>query len=44
MSDGALEAALCARRRSKPGHRRIEEPDLASVHRELTRKHVTPLI
>jgi transposase len=44
MSDGALEAALYASRRSKRGHRRIEEPDWASVHRELKRKHVTLLI
>ncbi len=27
MNDGALEAALYASRRSKRGHRRIEEPD-----------------
>ena len=44
MSDGALEAALYASRRSKRGHRRIEEPDWAGVHRELKRKHVTLLI
>ena len=44
MNDGALEAALYASRRSKRGHRRIEEPDWASVHRELKRKHVTLLI
>jgi transposase len=44
MTDGALEAALHASRRSKRGHRRIEEPDWASVHRELKRKHVTLLI
>ena len=44
MTDGALEAALYASRRSKRGHRRIEEPDWASVHRELKRKHVTLLI
>jgi transposase len=44
MSDGALETALYASRRSKRGHRRIEEPDWASVHRELKRKHVTLLI
>jgi len=41
MSDEALEAALYANRRSKRGHRRVEEPDWASVHRELKRKHVT---
>src|SRR5277367_6029651 len=44
MSDSALEAALYASRRSKRGHRRIEEPDWADVHRELKRKHVTLLI
>src|SRR6202522_1231738 len=44
MNHGALEAALCASRRSKRGHRRIEEPDWAGVHRELKRKHVTLLI
>jgi transposase len=44
MSDSALEAALYASRRSKRGHRRIEEPDWAGVHRELKRKHVTLLV
>ena len=44
MNDEALEAALYASRRSKRGHRRIEEPDWAGVHRELKRKHVTLLI
>jgi transposase len=44
MTDGALETALYASRRSKRGHRRIEEPDWAAVHRELKRKHVTLLI
>ena len=44
MTDGALEAALYASRRSKRGHRRIEEPDWVGVHRELKRKHVTLLI
>jgi transposase len=44
MTDEALEAALYASRRSKRGHRRIVEPDWASVHRELKRKHVTLLI
>ena len=29
MTDGALEAVLYASRRSKRGHRRIEEPDWA---------------
>lgn len=41
MSDEALEAALYANQRSKRGHRRVEEPDWAHVHRELKRKHVT---
>jgi transposase len=44
MNDEALEAALYASRRSKRGHRRIEEPDWAGVRRELKRKHVTLLI
>ncbi len=44
MNDDALEAALYANRRSKRGHRRIEEPDWAGVHRELKRKHVTLMI
>ena len=44
MTDAALEAALYASRRSKRGHRRIEEPDWAGLHRELKRKHVTLLI
>ncbi len=44
MTDAALEAALYANRRSKRGHRRIEEPDWPAVHRELKRKHVTLLI
>ncbi|MBG0792850.1 transposase [Methylocystis sp. H62] len=41
MNDDALEAALYGNRRSKRGHRRVEEPDWANVHRELKRKHVT---
>lgn len=41
MSDAALEGALYANRRSRRGHRRIAEPDWASVHREMKRKHVT---
>ena len=44
MNDEALEAAPYASRRSKRGHRRIEEPDWAGVRRELKRKHVTLLI
>jgi len=41
LNDDALEASLYANRRSKRGHRRVEEPDWAGVHRELQRKHVT---
>lgn len=41
MNDAALEAALYTARRSKRGHRRVEEPDWVGVHRELKRKHVT---
>jgi transposase len=44
VNDKALEATLYANRRSKRGHRRIEEPDWAGVHRDLKRKHVTLLI
>ena len=44
MTDGALEKALYANRRSKRGHRRHVEPDWPMVHREMKRKHVTLLI
>ena len=44
LSDGDLEAALYANRRSKRGHRRTAEPDWPAMHRELKRKHVTLLI
>jgi transposase len=44
MSDGALETALYANRRSKRGYRLHCEPDWPAVHRELKRKHVTLLI
>lgn len=44
VSDGELEAALYADRRSKRGHRRCAEPDWPAIHRELKRKHVTLLI
>ena len=44
LSDGDLEAALYANRRSKRGHRRLPEPDWPAIHRELKRKHVTLLI
>ena len=40
MSDGDLEAALYATG-DQTGHRRRAEPDWATVHRELKRKHVT---
>jgi transposase len=41
MSDTALEARLFADAGTKRGHRRQMEPDWASIHRELKRKHVT---
>ena len=41
ISDGDLEAALYANRRSKRGHRQRPEPDWPAVHREMKRKHVT---
>ena len=44
MSDGGLEGALYANRRSKRGHRLHCEPDWPTIHRELKRKHVTLLI
>jgi transposase len=44
LSDGDLEAALYANRRSNRGHRRLPEPDWPAIHRELKRKHVTLLI
>jgi transposase len=40
MNDAASEAALYANRRSKRDYRRVEEPEWAGVHRELT-QHVT---
>ena len=43
MTDGALEAALFAAVGTKQGHRRHLEPDWAEIHRELKRKHVTPI-
>ena len=45
MNDEALEAALYASRRSKRGHRRIEEPDWAASSRtEAQARHpVDPL-
>src|SRR5947209_2260574 len=41
LGDAALEATLFSRIGSKQGHRRREEPDWATIHRELKRKHVT---
>src|SRR5262245_25896676 len=41
MTDGELESKLFGAVRTKQGHRRHLEPDWASVHRELRRKHVT---
>ena len=41
MTDGELESKLFAVVGTKQGHRRHLEPDWASVHRELSRKHVT---
>jgi transposase len=41
ISDAALEAKLFPEAGTKQGHRREREPDWASLHRELKRKHVT---
>jgi transposase-like protein len=41
ITDAALEAKLFPETGSKQGHRRESEPDWASIHRELKRKHVT---
>ncbi len=41
MTDTALEASLFGAAGTKQGHRRQIEPDWASIHRELKRKHVT---
>jgi transposase len=41
MTDTALEAQLFAAVDKKQGHRRCTEPDWATLHRELKRKHVT---
>jgi transposase len=41
LTDAALEARLFADTGIKQGHRRQVEPDWASIHRELKRKHVT---
>jgi transposase len=41
MTDAVLEAKLFADAGTKQGHRRQVEPDRASIHRELKRKHVT---
>jgi transposase len=41
LTDTALEERLFAAVGTKQGHRRHAEPDWATVHRELKRKHVT---
>ena len=41
LTDTALEAKLFGDAGTKQGHRRQVEPDWATVHRELKRKHVT---
>ena len=41
LTDAALEARLFPDAGTKRGHRRLVEPDWASIHRELKRKHVT---
>ena len=41
MTDAALEARLFPEDGTRQGHRRQVEPDWASIHRELKRKHVT---
>ena len=41
LTDAALEARLFPEAGTKQGHRRQVEPDWASIHRELKRKHVT---
>src|SRR5215204_1129555 len=40
LTDAALEGQLFTAAGKKQGHRRRAEPDWASVHRELKRKHV----
>ena len=44
VTDAALEARLFPEAGTKQGHRRQGEPDWASIHRELKRKHVTLLL
>ena len=41
LTDAVLEAKLFADAGTKQGYRRRIEPDWASIHRELKRKHVT---
>ena len=41
LTDAALEARLFPDAGTKQGHRRQVEPDWASIHHELKRKHVT---
>lgn len=41
MTDADLETRLYGPQGSKPGRRKLPEPDWSAVHRELKRKHVT---
>jgi hypothetical protein len=41
ITDSDLEAKIYKSAGKKQGHRRIIEPDWASLHREMKRKHVT---
>jgi DNA-binding IclR family transcriptional regulator len=41
ITDSDLEAKIHKNAGKKQGHRRIIEPDWASLHREMKRKHVT---
>src|SRR6202171_5237741 len=41
ITNSDLEAKIYKSAGKKPGHRRIIEPDGASLHREMKRKHVT---
>ncbi len=41
QSDAAIEAVLFTGAGKKTGHRRCPDPDWASIHQELKRKHVT---
>jgi len=44
VNDSELEAKLYKNAGTKQGHRRHAEPDWASIHRELRRKHVSSVI